>query len=151
GIVEGLASAAVRAGDWRVELFGSHRLPSRLLPATSLFSVLGDFPSLAVGGTVRWNLAPRLDALATLAGQSVGYELGGYATASGTLRLDDRGDGSVAIEVRHQDVWISRWSGIKLIAFESFARHWRASTELELADIGHAEGNVVRPWGLLAL
>lgn len=151
GIVEGLASAALRADDWRLELFGSHRSPARLLPATSLFSVLGDFPAEALGGTLRWNVAPRLDLLGTIAGQAVGHELGGYATASGTLRFDDRGAGALSLQARHQDVWMARWSGVKLAAFESFARHWRVSTELELADIQRAERAVVRPWGLLAL
>ncbi|MEO8877938.1 MAG: hypothetical protein ABI461_20260, partial [Polyangiaceae bacterium] len=43
GIADALISASARDGDVRVEGFATHRSPSRLLPATSLFSVLGDF------------------------------------------------------------------------------------------------------------
>jgi hypothetical protein len=57
GLAEALASLAARVSDWRLELFASQRSPGRLLPATSLFSVLGDFPSQMVGGTIRWKAA----------------------------------------------------------------------------------------------
>jgi hypothetical protein len=69
GIADARVSAASRFSDFRVEVFASDRSPSRLLPATSLFSVLGDFPSQMIGGTVKWLAAPRLDLLASGAGQ----------------------------------------------------------------------------------
>jgi fermentation-respiration switch protein FrsA (DUF1100 family) len=71
GLAEARAAAAARWRDWRFELFGSQLSPGRLLPATSLFSVLGDMPSQTIGGTVRWRAAPRLDLLASGAGQDV--------------------------------------------------------------------------------
>jgi len=152
GIADALVSAAARFEYFRVELFASHRSPSRLLPATSLFSVLGDFPSQVVGTTVRWEAAPRLDLLATVAGQDLGGELGGYGSLRSTLRLDDRGDGSLGLEVRRQDVANVHWSGVRAIATQHLDLHWQASSELELAwaDDPQGRGNAW-PWGLLAL
>ena len=110
------ASAAVRSGDWRLELFGSQLSPGRLLPATSLFSVLGDLPSQTVGATVRWRAAPRLDLLASGAGQDVASGLGGNGWLRATLRLDDQGDGSLGLEVRRVDVPGAQWTGVRAIA-----------------------------------
>jgi hypothetical protein len=151
GIADGLVSAALRAGDFRFELFGTHRSPSRLLPATSLFSVLGDYPSQTLGGTVRWNAAPRLDLLFTGAGQDIGGRFGGFATARGTLRLDDRGAGTLGVELRRQDVVSTRFTGFRVVASEPLGERLRLSTEIELA-VGDAWTNATTwPWALAAL
>lgn len=152
GIADAIASAAARSGPWRFELFGSHRSPSRLLPATSLFSVLGDFPSQMVGGTVRWQAAPRLDFLATGAGQTVGGEYGGNGWLRALLRLDDRGDGSLGLELRRQDVSSAKWSGVRMIGSQALPRSFRFSSEIELAFPDEPRGRgTAWPWGLLAL
>jgi hypothetical protein len=152
GISEARASAAARIPDFRFELFASQRSPSRLLPATSLFSVLGDFPSQMVGGTMRWNAAPRLDLLASGAGQSVGASLGGNGWVRAALKLDDHGDGNVGLELRRQDVSTAQWTGIRAIGAFPLGHGFRYSTELELAAPDHPDGRgVVWPWGLLAL
>jgi len=152
GISEARASAATRVTDWRFELFASQRSPSRLLPATSLFSVLGDFPSQMIGGTVKWKAAPRLDLLASGAGQSVGASLGGNGWVRAALKLDDRGDGNLGLEVRRQDVSTAQWTGIRAIGAFPLGHGFRYSTELELAAPDHPDGRgVVWPWGLLAL
>ena len=52
GVADALVSAAIRVEPVRIELFATHRSPSRLLPATSLFSALGDFPSQVAGTTI---------------------------------------------------------------------------------------------------
>ena len=134
GVAEASASLAVRFWPWRWELFGSHRSPGRLLPATSLFSVLGDYPAEALGTTVRWDAAPRLDLLATGAGQLIGGQLGGYASVRATLRTDDDGDGQLGMELRRQDASTARWTGLRLLASEPLAARWRVATELELAS-----------------
>ena len=107
---------AARSGDWRLELFASQLSPGRLLPATSLFSVLGDFPSQTLGGPLRWRAAPRLDLLASGAGQDVAGGLGGNGWLRATLRLDDRGDGSLGLELRRVDVPGAQWTGVRAIA-----------------------------------
>ncbi len=152
GITDAIASAAARRGEWRFELFGSHRSPSRLLPATSLFSVLGDFPSQMIGGTVRWQAAPRLDLLATGAGQTVGGEYGGNGWLRAMLRLDDRGDGNLGLELRRQDVSTAKWSGVRAIGSHALPRGFRFSSEIEIAFPDEPAGRgFAWPWGLLAL
>jgi hypothetical protein len=152
GIAEALATASARSQSLRVEIFATHRSPSRLLPATSLFSVLGDFPSEAVGSTVRWLAAPRLDLFATAAGQAAGGDLGGNVSTRALLRLDDSGDKSIGAELRREHVSTARWTGARVVWSSPIAGHFRASSELELVvpDEPHGRG-AVWPWALGAL
>jgi hypothetical protein len=152
GLAEARASAAARWGDWRLELFGSQLQPGRLLPATSLFSVLGDFPSQTIGGTVRWRAAPRLDVLASGAGQLVGGELGSNGWVRASLKLDDRGDGNLGLELRRVDVVGAQWTGVRGIASLPLGRGFRYSSEIEVAVPDAPDGRgVAWPWGLTAL
>jgi hypothetical protein len=152
GVADAHVSGATRFGAFRVELFGTHRSPSRLLPATSLFSVLGDFPSQVLGATIRWAAAPRLDLLVTGGGQDIGGELGGYATLRGTLRLDDRGAGSLGLEVRRQDVPSAQWTGVRVTATEPLGQYLRISTEIEVAAPDEpSDKGAAWPWFLGAL
>jgi hypothetical protein len=152
GLAEGRASAALRWGDWRLELFGSQLSPGRLLPATSLFSVLGDLPSHTVGATARWRAAPRLDLLASGAGQDVSGGLGGNGWLRANLRLDDEGDGSLGLEVRRVDVPGAQWTGVRAIAAVPLGKGLRYSTELEIVAADHPDGRgVAWPWGLSGL
>ena len=152
GISEAKATAALRLEPWRLELFASQRSPSRLLPATSLFSVLGDFPSQMVGLEGRWRAAPRLDLLASAAGQSVGGQIGGNGWARASLRLDDRGDGTLGVEARRQDVSTAQWTGVRAVAGLPLGGGFRYSAELEIAGPDHPDGRgTVWPWGLVAL
>jgi hypothetical protein len=152
GLAEARASAAARSGDWRFELFASQLSPGRLLPATSLFSVLGDFPSQTVGGTVRWRAAPRLDVLASGAGQDVAGGLGSNEWLRGTLRLDDRGSGSLGLEVRRVDVPGAQWTGTRVIGTLPLGRGFTHSYEIEIVVPDHPDGRgVAWPWGLSSL
>jgi hypothetical protein len=151
GIAEARVSAATRFDPWRVELFAAQTSPSRLLPATSLFSVLGDFPSQTLGSTVKWKAAPRLDILASGGVQAVGDELGYNASLRQLLRLDDRGAGSLGLEVRRQDVSTAQWTGVRATATQPLGHGFRFSTEVEIAAPDHPDGRgVVWPWGLMA-
>ncbi len=152
GIADALASAAVRFAPMRVELFAAHRSPSRLLPATSLFSVLGDFPSQSIGSTVRWEAAPRLDLLASGAGQRVGGEFGGNGFLRALLRTDERGEGSLGLEGRRQDVSTAKWTGLRGLASLPLGHGFRYATEIEIAvpDAPRGRG-IAWPWGLVAL
>jgi hypothetical protein len=152
GIADALASVAARTGDFRVEGFATHRSPSRLIPATSLFSVLGDVPSDTVGTTIRWNAAPRLDVWGTGAAQRIGDAYGGNGTLRALLRLDEKGNGNLGLELRRQSVSTARWSGIRLVSAQPIDTHFRVSTELELVvpDDPRGRGSVW-PWGLMAL
>ncbi|MGA3121887.1 MAG: hypothetical protein ABSF69_14060 [Polyangiaceae bacterium] len=152
GIAEARASAAVRCNDWRFELFGSQLSPGRLLPATSLFSVLGDMPSQTMGATVRWRAAPRLDLLASGAGQDVAGGLGGNGWVRTTLRLDDRGNGSLGLELRRVDLPGARWTGVRAIGAVPLGKGFWYSSEIEIVAADHPDGRgVAWPWGLSAL
>jgi hypothetical protein len=152
GIAEARASAAARWTDWRLELFASQVSPGRLLPATSLFSVLGDLPSQSIGATVRFRAAPRLDLLASGAGQDVGGSLGENGWVRATLRLDDRGSGNVGAEVRRVDLTSSRWTGVRVIGVLPLGIGFRYSSEIEIVVPDSADGRgLAWPWGLCAL
>lgn len=61
GLAEAQLTAALRRGRWRGELFFSERHASHLLPATSLFSVLGDAGARRAGIRIGVRAAPRLE------------------------------------------------------------------------------------------
>jgi hypothetical protein len=152
GVAEARASAAAKVEDWRFELFASQLSPGRLLPATSLFSVLGDFPSQTLGATVRWRAAPRLDLLASGAGQDVAGGLGGNGWVRATLKLDDQGAGSLGLELRRVDVPGAAWSGARAVAMVPLGHALRYSNELEIAVPDQPDGRgAAWPWGLAAL
>lgn len=151
GIQEAVVSAALRGGPFRFEAFAIDRSPSRLLPDTSLFSIFGDFPSQSVGGSFHWKAAPRLDVWATGAGQAVGGEYGGNASLRALLKLDDKGDGAIGIELRRQDVSTAKWTGVRLTATKPFLHTLRASTELELVVPDDQEKGSAWPWALISL
>jgi hypothetical protein len=152
GLAEARASTAAHWLDWRFELFGSQVSPGRLLPATSLFSVLGDLPSETLGATVRWRAAPRLDLLVSGAGQDVAGGAGGNGWVRSTLRLDDRGQGSLGLEVRRVDVPLTQWTGVRAIAAVPLGHGFRYATELEIVTPDHPDGRgAAWPWGLTAL
>jgi hypothetical protein len=126
--------------------------PGRLLPATSLFSVLGDLASQTLGATVRWRAAPRLDVLASGAGQDVAGGPGGNGWLRATLRLDAQSNGSLGLEVRRVDVPGSQWSGVRAIAALPLGKGFRYSNEIEIVVPDHPDGRgAAWPWGLSAL
>lgn len=152
GLSEAHVSAAARRKAWRLELFGLHRSPSRILPATSLFSVLGDVPSQRFGASGRWRAAPRLDLDTGLALRRIGDDLGESLSARALLRLDDRGAGALSIEVRRESAPDSDWTGARAMARVPLPRQLSLGVEAELAVPDDARGRgAVWPWALAAL
>jgi hypothetical protein len=150
GLAEGQATASARTGAWRFEVYGTERSASRLLPATSLFSVLGDSPSRRIGSTTRWRAAPRLDLFAEAGALEAGGEWGELASGRALLRLDDRGTGSLSGELRREGVPGASWTGARTaVRTPPVLGGYRFACEGELAfpdDSDH-----VWPWGLVAL
>ncbi len=152
GLSDALLSVAAKTKGLRFELFGTHRSAARLLPATSLFSVLGDVPSENLGLTVRWQAAPRLDVLASGAGQEVGSTYGMNAWLRATLFLDDLRNGNLGVELRRQHLSTARWTGFRGIAALPIGQKLRFSTEIEIVVPDQPDGRgAAWPWGIMAL
>jgi hypothetical protein len=151
GLAETHLSLGARRGAMRGDLFAVHRSPARLVPATSLFSVLGDVPSRAAGATVAWRAAPRLDLLATAAARAAGDEVGADATARATLRLDDAGAGAVSLELRRQGAG-GGWTGARAAARVPWTPHISVAGEVEVAAADDPrDRGAVWPWALAAV
>jgi hypothetical protein len=151
-VTSGRASVALRYKALRLELFGLRRSPSRLLPATSLFAAIGDIPSDQAGASIWVRAAPRLDVWTQSSVDSIAGDLGGRASLHATLRLDDRGDGAVGMELRRS--WVpgdAGWTGGRAVLRLPIAYRFRASAEFELIFPDNPAGRGdVWPWGLLA-
>ena len=152
GLAEASFTASHRFKALRLDVYSSYRAASHLLPATSLFSVLGDMPAERAGTTVTWRAAPRLDVVADL---GVRYAAGDTAPAAvlrARLRLDDRGTSALSAELRRDGVGDDKWSGARATARIGLPRSMYASTELELVIPDHDTGvGEIWPWGLVAL
>lgn len=150
-----LADLRVAAtGRWsavRGEVSAEHRSPTHLLPATSLFTVLGDVASDRAGAGLRWRAAPRLDVHADVGVRAVSDELAADAFARATLRLDERGRGAIAVELRRAGAVDGGWSGVRLASRVPRGR-WSVALEGELVvpDVDRGRGTLW-PWGLAAL
>lgn len=138
-------------GPVRVELSAAHRLASHLIPATSLFSVLGDVASDRFGGAVRWRAAPRLDLLADVGARRLDGELAGDGLVRATLRLDAQGKGALTAELRRTGVVDGGWLGARVGARVPRGAFTAAlEAELVLPDEDRGRGTVW-PWALASL
>lgn len=145
-------SVAIRTGPARFEFFGIRRTPAHLLPATSLFAALGDVATAQAGLTLAVKAFPRLDVWGTSAFESIAGDLGGSQSLNATLRLDDRGDGAVGLELRRQWAPDSGWTAARGMLRLPLVERLRFATELEAAVPDSPDGRGdVWPWGLVAL
>lgn len=157
GVSDAHLSVAARRGAWRWELFGTHRSPSRILPATSLFTVLGDVPAQLLGGAARWRAAPRLDVHATAALRLLDDEAGAELKGRAVLRLDDRGARAVSFELRRDSAPDAGWTGARATARIPIDDRFTAMTELELvfpddSDVmSDVDRGSVWPWALVGV
>lgn len=152
GIAEIALTASYRRKALRIELYATHREASHLLPATSLFSVIGDVPAQRAGTVLTWKAAPRLDVIADLGARRVDDDFGAELAGRARLRLDDRGTSALGIEVRRSGVADEMWTGVRGLARISLGRGFVASSELELVipDEDRMRGDIW-PWALGAL
>lgn len=149
GLSDARLAMAGRRGPVRGETYLIRRSPSRLLPATSIFSVLGDVPSDEVGGSARWRLAPRLDVFGAAALREVDGDPSWHLTLRTTLRLDDRGRGALSIEGRRLG---QAWTGARAAARVPLGEKLMATSELEIVFPSEPAGRGdIWPWGLVGL
>ena len=151
GVAEASLTASHRFDALRVELYSSYRAASHLLPATSLFSVLGDMPAERAGTTVTWKAAPRLDVGGDLGVRYAAGDTAPEVVARAKLRLDDRGTSAITGELRRDGVGDDMWTGARCAARIALPRSLLVSTELELVVPDHDRGlGAVWPWTLVA-
>jgi hypothetical protein len=152
GIAEIALTASHRGKSVRSEAYAIHREASHLLPATSLFSVIGDVPSQRAGAVFTWRFAPRLDLIADTGARKIDDDYGLELVGRARLRLDDRGTSMLGGEVRRSGVADDEWTGLRGIARIALGRGFTASTELELVipDVDRGRGRLW-PWALAAL
>lgn len=151
GIAQATLTASARRGALRGELYTTYIAASHLLPATSLFTVLGDVPALRLGSTWTWRAAPRLDVVADLAIRRTDRAAPVIAVRA-TLRLDDRGRGTLGGELRRDGDGDSGWTGARVTLRVPLPAAFAASSELELVVPDHDRGlGRIWPWGLAAL
>jgi hypothetical protein len=145
-------TASHRGRALRTELYAIHRAASHLLPANSLFSVLGDVPAQRAGAVFTWRAAPRLDLIADTGARRVDDDYGVELVGRARLRLDDRGTSMLGGELRRSGVADDAWTGARGTARIALGRGLTASTELELVipDVDRG-GGAVWPWALGAL
>ncbi len=153
GLAELAATAAVNVGGLRVEAFGSHRSPSRLLPATSLFSVLGDRAVRTFGARASYQVAPRLLIEGGAGGRL--FDDAPYEDLVLRARLalgPDASAGTVGLELHRQGAPLGGWTGVRAYARFPLVSRVSAAIELELVGPDHAgERGTLWPWGLVGV
>ncbi|HLL23041.1 MAG TPA: hypothetical protein VK427_12965, partial [Kofleriaceae bacterium] len=152
GIAEVAVSASHRGKSVRTEAYAIHREASHLLPATSLFSVIGDLPSQRAGAVFTWKFAPRLDLVADTGARRLEDDYGIELAGRARLRLDDRGTSLLGGEVRRSGIADDEWTGLRGSARIALGRGFTASGELELVipDMPRGRGSAW-PWALGAI
>lgn len=152
GLADVAVTASHRTGALRTELYAGYRAASHLVPATSLFSVLGDAPAERAGAVVTWRAAPRLDVIADLGARRVDRDAAPDVALRGRLRLDDAGTSALTGELRRDGVGDDTWTGARCAARIALPRSFAVATELELVIPDRDRGlGAVWPWGLAAL
>lgn len=155
GLAELSLTASHRRGALRADAYTGYRAASHLLPATSLFSVLGDVAAQRGGVLITWRAAPRLDVTAD-AGVRYVDELGAELAARTRLRLDDRGTSVVSAELRRSGIGHDAWTGLRGAARIALPAQLILATELELVVRDDASTTAIGrgtvwPWGLVAV
>lgn len=161
--------AGWRRGRWRTEAFFTERRPSHLVPATSLFSVLGDVPARKAGARASVTAAPRLE----LSGEAALRVLAALDDEPGALAFDgvlraqlwlgDRRRGRVTgqeiglitLELRRGagdgGAADQGWLGARLAARLPLRGALGAATELELVRPDDDRRGALWPWALASL
>ncbi|HTL38947.1 MAG TPA: hypothetical protein VL326_37705 [Kofleriaceae bacterium] len=152
GVAAVMLTATHRQGPVRADVFASHREASHLLPATSLFTVLGDMAAERGGTTITWRAAPRLEVIGEVAARRAGSDFSPELVARARLKLDDSGTSALSGEVRRDGVADDQWTGLRAAARIGLPRSLALSTELEVVipDEDRMRG-AVWPWALVAL
>lgn len=148
GLAEAMLTGSYGSSERRLEVFGSLRNASLILPSTSLFTVLSNEASLQSGVSGRMRVAPRLRLEGLVAYRAQGARAAVRARAGATLWLAD--DQASALEgfVTRDGVGQGQWTGLRVLLMREVFADLRLMGELELVVPDHPEDRgVVWPWG----
>lgn len=151
GPSELVATASFSAGELRFDARGSYRNAARILPATSLFSVLGNAEAGVGAARVFWRAAPRLDLYVDGGVRTTVQGTGEDLTAHALLRTDRAGEGYLGAEVRRVGVPGASWSGLRAFARIPLHPLVAVAIEGELVRPDEADRGSLWPWGLFAV
>jgi hypothetical protein len=156
GVSEVALTSSLRDESTRTELYAIHRVASRLLPANSLFSVLGDVPSQRAGTLLTWKAAPRLDVILDLGLRRIAdvdshiHDVGAEVATRARLRLDASGKSQLGAELRRGGVGDAAWLGARGTARIALGHDVTLATELELVRPDDDRRGSLWPWALVA-
>lgn len=142
------AAALVQVEPCEVEVFAMQRVAARLLPATSLFSVISDTTSTVAGANANWRAFPRLTFGGTIALEGLGEDLGYRTNLRSTLRLADEGSGQIGLEAIRRERAGEGYTGgaIRVQVPIAAELQGHASAELVRADRASGQGSSLWPW-----
>lgn len=148
GLAEARLNALARAerGQWELHL--SRRVAARLLPATSLFSVISRAPSSELGTAVSYQLYPRLNAAAQAALEGLDSRWGYRFVLRSTLKLTAANGGKLSAELSRRKLAREGYSaGLVQLELPPSAAGIVAHGSFELVASDHPDGRgVVWPW-----
>lgn len=152
GFSEVQGSLLFHETDFRLEFFGQHRSPSRILPSNSLFAVLGDIPSQLLGLTTRERLTQHLEVRSQLALRRVDDFYGEALSLSALLRTSETLGSSWGLHLRRESTPAGDWTGVRVTGRYYLLSTLSISTELEAVMPDRPQGRgKVWPWMLAAL
>ena len=147
GLAEARLNAVAYAPRGQLELYASRRIAARLLPATSLFSVISRAPSTELGAAARYRLFPRLSLAPYGALEGLEAQWGYRVALRSALSLTAAEGGVLSFELSRRKLAREGYSaGLLQIELPSSARVLaHASLELVAADHPAARG-ALWPW-----
>jgi hypothetical protein len=152
GLAEVMVSAGHRTTSLRGEVYAGYRAASHLLPATSLFTVLGDTPAERAGAVMTWKAAPRLDVIGDAGARYVDAMVAPALAVRAKLRLDDKGASLISGEIRRDGPRDDAWTGARAALRIALPHALTASSEVEVVIPDDPRGRgAVWPWALAAL
>jgi hypothetical protein len=147
GVAEARAGVIAHDDLDQLELFVSHRVAARLLPATSLFSVISDTAGTQAGAAGALRLFPRLELAANAAIDGLADEVGYSVGFRSTLFLSELEQSRLAFEATRRALGEDGWTGAAVHASAPFTAAVRGNASVEVVAADHpADRGTLWPW-----